>query len=135
MAKELNWTPVLKGGVYCSSACGGGKGICDKSKYDLAVKSADALAKRMGRGWKAHVWENLGWHWEVVKGNPISSSVGFLEITPPYTPNGKYTAWIQSYPQFIAEDKNPKTALSFAIGAFDKYLAQLNKARKLVDKA
>jgi hypothetical protein len=88
----------------------------------------------MGTGWKPRVWENLGWHWCVVKGIPIPPiwSAGFLEITPPHRPGDTYTAWIQSTPQFIFHDKNPKTALSLAVEEFDKHLANLKKLRKIV---
>jgi hypothetical protein len=91
----------------------------------------------MGKGWKPRVWENLGWHWSVVKGVPIPPvwSAGFLEITPPYSFEGKdgtYTAWVQSTPQFIVNDKNPKTALYLAVKDFDEHLANLKKLRKIV---
>lgn len=58
------WTPKLSGTVYCSPACGGG---CTKADFDKATTSAQHLANRLGHGWFAHVWENLGWHWEANK--------------------------------------------------------------------
>lgn len=57
---ELSWTPVLRGTIYCSPACGGG---CTKSAYDLAVGLADNLARRLGNGFVPRVTENLGWHY------------------------------------------------------------------------
>jgi hypothetical protein len=128
------WTPVLRDGVYCSPACGGGKGICDKSKYDLAVKKAKALAKRMGAGWKPNVWENMGWYYIVGKGTPVDHHFAFLEISPPRSQGDMYTAWVQTSPQFIESDKNPGIALSLAVAKFDNYLAELNKQRKAVGK-
>ena len=61
--KRLSWKPVRRGGIYCSPACGNN---CSREAYDTACARAKALAKQLGRGWKAHVWENLGWHWRVV---------------------------------------------------------------------
>lgn len=67
MTEETNtrWTPVLKGRAYCSPACGCG---CTKDAYDRAVRQSAALCKMLGEGWKPHVWENGGWHYDVVKG-------------------------------------------------------------------
>ena len=129
--RELSWKPVLRaGGIYCSTACGGG---CTKAAYDSAVKQAAALAKKMGKGWKTHVHENLGWWWTVYKGKPVGVyGVGFLEINP--MSGGVYSAWVQTSPQFIVHHKNPKTALRMAVKAFDEYLASLNEQRKGVGK-
>jgi hypothetical protein len=128
--KKRDWKPVLKDGVYCSPACGGGKGICDKSKYDLAVKKANALAKRMGPGWKPRVWENLGWFYEVEKGK-------HLRISPPHWKNGVYTAWVETSPisyQFIEHHKDPKKALAQAFEKFDEYISYLQAQRKKIGK-
>lgn len=93
---ERDWTPVRKGGVYCSPACGAG---CKHEDYVTAVGRAEGLARRctdeMGGTWKARVWENLGWHWcvfqegtnvEIGYGGYLAKgtgySVGFLGGTP-----------------------------------------------------
>lgn len=60
-----SWRPRLRGGTYCSPACGGG---CTFDAYIAATNAATLLAKRLGQGWKARVWENLGWHYRVFKG-------------------------------------------------------------------
>jgi hypothetical protein len=66
---ETDWTPrLLPGGKYCSPRCGGAKGYCTKAAFDRATKTSATLAARLGDGWQPRVWENLGWHWEVVKG-------------------------------------------------------------------
>lgn len=59
------WKPKRHGNFYCSPACGG---ECTWAAYQKAVKDSKALAKKLGKGWKPRVWENLGWHWEVTKG-------------------------------------------------------------------
>jgi hypothetical protein len=75
---ERDWTPVRKGEVYCSPACGAG---CKHRDYVKAFGLAEGLAKKcsdeIGGTWKARVWENLGWHWEVVQeGSKVAISYG-----------------------------------------------------------
>lgn len=121
--------PVLRGKVYCSPWCGGG---CTKAAHDECVRKAKALAKRMGKGWKPRVWENLGWHWNVFKGSS-KTHAGILEITPPHCKGDTYTAWIQSSPQFIIRHKDPKIALKDAVKFFDEHIENLQRIRALVD--
>jgi hypothetical protein len=51
--------------VFCSPACGFG---CKRKDYELAVKKAVTLAKRLGPGFEADVWENGDWYWKVTYG-------------------------------------------------------------------
>jgi hypothetical protein len=62
---QLSWKPVHRGAVFCAPACGFG---CKRSRYELAVKKAVALAKRLGPGFEADVWENGDWYWKVTYG-------------------------------------------------------------------
>lgn len=57
------WTPIRKGKTYCSPACGGS---CTQAAHDKAQREASKLAKRLGKGWKPRVWENLGWHYKAI---------------------------------------------------------------------
>lgn len=59
------WDPKRNGETYCSKACGG---MCTWQSFQLATAKAEGLAAGLGADWKANVWENLGWHWEVVFG-------------------------------------------------------------------
>lgn len=110
-----DWNPrPLPGGFYCSPACGGAKGWCKRADYARAIKDSDALATRMGAGWETEVWENLGWHWRLRKGN--------FELHPDR--DGTYSAWfkvdgttinnITHAIQVIAEAKTPEDAVGFA---------------------
>lgn len=58
------WTPTLNGEIYCSRACGF---KCKKVDFDKATAKALELANQMGHGWEPRVWENGGWHYEVLK--------------------------------------------------------------------
>lgn len=61
--KELSWKPVRRGDLYCAPACGG---RCTLADFSKASKAAKALARNLGKGWRGRVWENLGWHYEVI---------------------------------------------------------------------
>lgn len=63
MRRDRKWVPRARGNTYCSPACGGG---CTKKAYDAAVKECARLVKRLGAGWKPHVYENLGWHYRAL---------------------------------------------------------------------
>jgi hypothetical protein len=60
---KRDWTPVLNGESYCSPACGY---PCTKAMHDAALEKAAKLAATLGPGWKADVWENLGWHYRAI---------------------------------------------------------------------
>lgn len=59
--RKLSWTPVRRGNIYCSPACGSG---CTYAGYLDARKRAERMAKQLP-GFKPRVWENLGWHYAV----------------------------------------------------------------------
>lgn len=60
-----DWKPVKSGKTYCSPGCGAG---CTFEEFSIACMHAKQLADRMGPGWHIHVFENLGWHYNVVNG-------------------------------------------------------------------
>lgn len=49
-----------KGERFCCPGCGRG---CTWDEYLRAVKAAKKLIDRLGPGWVARVWDNLGWHY------------------------------------------------------------------------
>lgn len=98
MTTEKGWKPVKRGALYCSPRCGGG---CTYAAYRAAEREAAALAKRMGPGWVPRVWENMGWHWQIVKGDcSISSGPNYWCN---FNPN--------DLPQIHAHGRTPKAAL------------------------
>lgn len=64
--KDDGWTPRLRGNIYCSPRCGGARGYCTYEQYIKAVRAGRALAKRLGKGWRGEIHENLGWHFKAV---------------------------------------------------------------------
>lgn len=50
----------------CAKWCGRG---CTEEEYLEAKRDARALCKKLGPGWRSRVWENMGWHFNAVKGN------------------------------------------------------------------
>jgi hypothetical protein len=119
-----DWTPVRNGHYYCSPACGGGK-FCRHEWYKAAVKNAEALCERMGDGWVPEVWENLGWHYKIVKGR-VTIHVNEMKTMPfdpvtGYSVRG-YSAWIEPnivlnnhHVQIIEKADTPEDALGFAV--------------------
>jgi len=60
---EQDYVAVRRGSIRCAPFCGG---KCTQAAFELATSRADALCKRLGKGWKPRVWENLGWHCSVI---------------------------------------------------------------------
>lgn len=74
--KPDRWKAIRRGDHYCAPACGGG---CTWTQYQHARLMGSVLATRLSetsglKTWKAHVWENLGWHWSAV------SSCGRIKV-------------------------------------------------------
>lgn len=114
MQNTLSWKPVLKGKRFCSPACGGG---CKRSEYDDALKAATLLAKKMGKKWKAKVWENLGWHSKV--------TCGKLTVRAPFI--GLYTVDFDGSMQFSSSDKDPRKALGSLMHKVLDFTARLEE--------
>lgn len=60
---RLSWKPLSHGKTHCSPGCGAG---CTRAAYNQAKRKAQALARKLGRGWKGEVWENMGWYYKAV---------------------------------------------------------------------
>jgi hypothetical protein len=60
---DPRWRPRRKGSRYCAPACGRG---CTVAEFVRATEIADAIAAKLGRGWRGVVWENMGWHAKAV---------------------------------------------------------------------
>jgi len=127
LSERKRWKPVLSadGKIYCSPACGC---KCTKEGYDRTTTKADALAKRMGAGWKPRVWENGGWHFEVLKANSRVEGEG-----------SEYSAWLQpkslvnrSHTQFIFRAETPEEALMKAIEACVEHISICDQEMKSV---
>lgn len=87
--RELSWNAVRRGNVYCAPACGHG---CTRAAFEAAKKAGAALAKQLGKGWRARVWENLGWHYCAV------SACGRWKVHP-----NIFKGKIESYSAFLGE--------------------------------
>ncbi|MGH9388966.1 MAG: hypothetical protein ACRD1Z_05070 [Vicinamibacteria bacterium] len=106
MKTRLSWKPRALGALYCSSACGGG---CTREKYDRARREAAGLTRALGPGWKARVWENLGWHYEARKAT--------LKVSPSF--GSGYVAYIgkEDHPGgcWTGNGRTPRAAVRAAI--------------------
>lgn len=52
---------------------------CTYAAYLVAAERARATVAVLGRGWRARVWDNLGWHWAVHYG---SDTIGISMSEP-----------------------------------------------------
>lgn len=99
---DNGWIPRHHpGGIYCSPKCGG---RCTREAHDKAIENAAKLARRMGRGWYAMVWENLGWHFNTVKGAARIHISGEV-----------YTVFLETMLQVVTSADTPEEALRDAL--------------------
>lgn len=94
------WIPVWNGPIFCAPLCGG---KCTRAAYDLATRRANALANRLGKGWRPCVYENLGWHYSAKK--------GVANVIPNRRADGRlvdYTLYFNAPRQVVVSGRNPK---------------------------
>ena len=126
--KELSWEPVLHGPFYCSLACGG---KCTRKANVAAVRGAAAMVRRMGPGWTPRVWENLGWHYEVI------SPCGRIKVivTHHLAKNAKtYTAYLgekgEPGGRWVDTSRTPEGAIKKVIEKAQRDLKRLGASLK-----
>ncbi len=88
----------------CADWCGYG---CTQKMYDEALWTAQHTAKRLGDGWKAEVFENMGWHSKVVSEN------GRVSVSPPNAraQSKHYTAYFDKGQHYSASGATPTAAV------------------------
>ena len=97
-----------RGAKYCSPACGFG---CTWKAYQQALKEGAALAKRLGKGWKAHTRENGTWYWFVM------DSTGSLELHQYRKRLFRVYVWrfVGTSSNFVVEGTTPEKAVAAAL--------------------
>ena len=113
--KALSWKPVRRGAHFCSPACGRG---CTFHEYRKAQVLGGILARQLGSGWKADVWENLGWHYRAL------SPCRKIRVHHGYT-GGYYTAYLDDG-QFAEHGTTPTTAVRAVIRSGLAYLSRMS---------
>ena len=109
---KLNWKPIRKGRIYCSSACGFD---CTYAEFQIATQKAKALAKKMGSDWKPRVWENLGWHYSTI------SKVGSASVSG----SGFTTLYVGGKQFFTTNRKNPVRAYKTLLIEVERFLKKV----------
>lgn len=137
-AEEKAWTPVpRRDGTYCSPRCGF---KCTKAAHDEAWRKGKELAKRLGRGWSARIWENCMWHYRAdfnIDGVDISVHHG---NEPGKAQDGhregidEYTCYLNTNPQFIARDIDPCKAFDKARQLLAAHLADLREVEAKIGR-
>jgi hypothetical protein len=119
------WTPVRSGHIYCSmNACGRG---CTWAEHQSAQRKGRALVKKLGRGWKVRVWENLGWHHSAVA----------IGVNATVYEDGKRRFWADTHfgdRQFHAYGTSPKAAVKNAVAQAKSVARDLTAALKEWEK-
>lgn len=121
------WKPQRRGKAYCSPACGFG---CTWEAYQLAVKQSAALARRLGKGWRARIWENGNWYWSVNDSTEVIAIHAYGKK--------KYTAYVNhrngTSGNFVVEGTTPHKAVVAVIRRLHKekksMTALYNKTRE-----
>lgn len=107
--------------IYCASWCGGG---CTRKQYLTAMRKAKALARKMGKGWSWHVWENLGWHYQAVCGS--------ASVSPR---KAGYTVNVRIGNTFSCDDRDPRRALAVVLEEVDSYMKRWRRERAAIPAA
>lgn len=110
----LSWTARRRGGKRCAPACGRG---CTQAEYERAKAFADRIAKRLGKGWRGEVWENMGWHSKAAKGK--------LDVSGTRYPDGSeyYLASADDY-GVLGRGNTPRRALLGLVGGLNSRIEQ-----------
>jgi len=94
-----------------------------------ATKKGKALLKRMrGKGWKLHVWENLGWNYSVENGPLSVSPASRTEFFCLLSDDVRYTCgglamWTTDF-----KSSDPNKAVAHAAASARKVVNRLEKA-------
>ena len=124
MAAKDGWTPIKRGGIYCSPRCGA---KCTYVAYTKANSSARVLAKHLGPGWMARVWENMGWHYEAIY-------AGVVAVRP--ATGGTYLAsTVGVNPQFCTYGATPEEAVAEVVADLQAHYSQITLQLQGVLKA
>lgn len=125
---EKKWTPVRRGPLFCSPACGRG---CTGEEYKAARTKAALLCRILGDGWEPRVTENLGWHYDAIAlgGLLVVNPVG-KQFYAAYCPSGD---GVCMSPSFISEHrKDPRQAVREVASKIAAESSRLNSILKTV---
>lgn len=118
-------TPVRRGDIYCSPACGLN---CKHEDFERAREGAAALCAALGEGWMPHVWENLGWHFSAKKGKG-SATVTYDERHGCFNADLIVMHQGRNPDQYSGSASSPVDAMAAALVKMDAQLAALKLAR------
>lgn len=118
---ERDWTPVRRGAIYCSPACGFS---CTWEAHEAAKVKGETLAKRCGPGYTFEVHENGTWNYRAV--SPCQrigvhehgrQYLAFLGDAEHHGVLGRYSEW----------GSTPQKAIANALAAARAHLASIEK--------
>ncbi len=95
--------------------------IDSKREANLAAKK---MLKGMGEGWKPRTWDNLGWHFQIIKG----------KLSIDKTSNNSFRCWFDSgwshngvIVQFRGSGPTPKKAYNQLKFIMENYISRIKK--------
>lgn len=119
-----SWTPVLRGSVFCSPACGHS---CTRADFDQATSSAAALVAELGEGWAPRVWENGGWYFSAVKG---SATVDYSQSEGQFSASIDAGLFGNRQEMFTADGSSPRSAVEAALAKIEQKIAALTRTAR-----
>lgn len=129
MKKRDEWKAVRRGSIYCAPRCGGG---CTWEAHLAAKRAGAILARVLGKGWKARIWENLGWHYEAF--HPVGIKVS------EYFHGAKFLYYHAStddriMPQHRAEGSSAREAVANLLRSVQATARQAKRASAAIEGA
>jgi len=97
-----------------------------------ATAKGKEMVERLGAGWEARVWENLGWHAAAHKHNvavfwhPRGNSYSTLVSSKASSSGTGLTAWSQATNKDYAD---PRESVRAAVTAVNNYITRLEAAQ------
>ena len=76
--------PVRDGEVFCSPRCGF---RCTWQSFKECYEHAERLQADLGSGWSINIWDNLGWHVDLVNADPHLNRALRVSIKWPRKPH------------------------------------------------
>lgn len=124
--------------IKCDPRCGRG---CTQAQYDRVKRRAVALQKRLGPSWTIRIWDNLGWHHEVVSKNKciyVTDRFATTEFPVKRTSSTRYYAYIseepgQPYVSYSGHGATPQEAVCDAADAVRSKIRQLAHTVKYLE--
>ena len=116
--------------LRCAKWCGAG---CTQRMYEAAQKRAAQMIRALGKGWRAEVFENCGWH------AAVRSDAGHVTVYDGFPHRVAYSAFISYEPndsggRYVGHGATPQAAVDEARALFVADFDRISAAATAVAK-